>query len=449
MAIQKAGKPELSRREREVAALVAEGLTNREIGQRLFVSERTVDAHLEHVREKLALNNRTQVAAWFVAQSQAAVETISAPRPRARWVTSHRLAVTLATIVVLLLGGLVLWTRQPTPAALSGPIITTVAGSRGGNSVLGGDTGDHGLATSALLSSPWGIAVGPNGYLYIADSNRQVIRRVEPDGIITTIAGGGSTPLVDGDDALTTDIGNVSSVVVAPDGTVYFANGSFVGRIDSLLTIHIVPTGPMVSPSFLCFAPDGTLYISDTFGDEVWKRAPDGTLSVYAGDGMHGTAGDNGAATGAELSYPAGLARDLSGNVYIAEPGSNRIRQVTAASHVITTIAGSSDIYGFGGDGGPASEALLSLPHGVAVSSNGDVYIADTGNNRVRRVDARTHLITTVAGTGSSGFGGDGFAAVAADLYGPFGVALDTAGDLYIADSGNHRVRMVRMGAGS
>jgi sugar lactone lactonase YvrE len=186
------------------------------------------------------------------------------------------------------------------------------------------------------------------------------------------------------------------------------------------------------------------MYISDTFGDKVWRRTPDGTLSVYAGTGVHGFDGDLGAATGAKLRYPTGLALDASGNLFIAETGNNRIRRVDAATHVITTIAGSSDTYGYGGDGGIADRALLNLPHGVAVAPNGDVYIADTGNSRVRRVDAQTHVITTVAGTGKEGFSGDGAAASGADLYGPYAVAFDGSGDLYIADSGNHRIRKVR-----
>ena len=450
MALQQLPKPTLSRREREVAALVAEGLTNKEIGQRLFVSERTVDAHLEHVREKLGVNSRAQVAAWFVAQSQPAAEAMSPPVPIRRPRVS-RLAVVAAaaTIAVLLLGGLVVWTRDQTPVLPSGPIITTVVGSTGGNSVLGGYTGDNGPATSALLARPWSVAVSPLGYLYVADEDRQVIRRVDPHGVITTLAGGVTNPFVDGGAGPTTGIGFVTSVAISPDGEVYFANQRLVGRIDAGDSVHLVPTSPVHYPTSLCFAPDGTLYISDTFDDWVWKRAPDGTLSVYAGQGTPGFTGDGGAATGADLRYPVGLALDSGGNLYIADAGNNRIRRVDARSHVISTIAGRSGTYGFGGDGGPASDALLSLPHGVAVAPDGDVYIADTGNDRVRRVDAKTHVITTVAGTGMPAYGGDGVPAGRAAVFGPFGVSVDRRGDLYIADTGNHRIRMVQVAAGA
>ena len=449
MAIDGLAKPALSRREREVAALVADGLTNREIAQRLFLSERTVDAHLEHIREKLAVNSRAQVAAWFVTQSDlpptAAVALPAAARPRRT--SGVRIAASAAMAVVLALGGLVLLTRHAAPAQPTGPVIKTIAGSSSTN-LFGGDTGDNGPAVSALLGAPWSVAVGPTGYLYIADANAGEIRRVDPAGIITTIAGGGSSPFVEGGFGPSTALNFINSIALSPDGEVYFADGNEVGRVAPDLSLHSVPTGAMNTPSFLCFAPDGTLYISDTFDNQVWKRVPDGTLSVYAGNGTEGFEGDRGAATGAELSYPGGLALDRSGNLFIADSGNNRIRRVDASSHVITTIAGSRGTYGFAGDGGSADAALLSLPHGVAVAANGDIYIADTGNNRVRRVDARTHTITTIAGTGVAGFAGDGAPAVAADLYGPIGLAIDSSQNLYIADTANHRVRIIHLTQG-
>jgi DNA-binding CsgD family transcriptional regulator/sugar lactone lactonase YvrE len=446
MAIDELAKPALSRREQEVAALVVDGLTNREIAQRLFLSERTVDAHLEHIREKLRVNSRAQVAAWFVAQShpRPAAQVAAPAVPNPVRTSGVRIAAAAATAVVMALGGLVLLTRNETSATPTGPIIKTVAGSTSSN-LFGGDTGDNGPATSALLGAPWSVVAGPAGYLYIADADLGVLRRVDPAGTITTIAGGGTYPFVEGGFGPATDLNSISSIAVARDGEVYFANGSLVGRVARDLSLHRISTGSMNSPSFICFAPDGTLYISDTFDHTVWKRAPDGTLSLYAGNGTDGFGGDLGAATGAELSYPGGLALDPSGNLYIADIGNDRIRRVDASSNVITTVAGSRDTYGFGGDGGPANAALLSLPHGVAVAANGDIYIADTGNNRVRRVDARTHLITTIAGTGKAGFAGDSAAAVAAELFGPFGVTIDSGQNLFIADTGNHRVRIIHL----
>jgi adhesin/invasin len=193
----------------------------------------------------------------------------------------------------------------------------------------------------------------------------------------------------------------------------------------------------------LCFAPDGSLYVADYRGDRVWLMRPSGELTVYAGTGEHGYWGDNSSALTAHLSYPNRLALDNAGNLYIADEGNNRIRRVDKLTGVITTVAGSSGTYGFSGDGGPAVDARLSLPEGVAVARNGDVYIADTGNNRVRKVDAKTHVITTVAGVGAAGFAGDGGPAEKAELYGPVALALTSSGDLYVVDVGNQRIRVI------
>jgi DNA-binding CsgD family transcriptional regulator/sugar lactone lactonase YvrE len=449
MALNGLSKPALSRREHQVASLVAEGLTNREIAERLFISERTADGHLEHIREKLAVNSRAQVAAWYVAQSLAGAPAVAAAPSPNRSALSVLTMTAVALVAVLVLAAVVLIGRQPTPAASTGPMITTVAGSRPVlGSLRGGYSGDYGYATSAELSYPSGLAVGPTGLLYIADTGNGAVRWVDHRGIINTLAGGGTKQFVEGGDGPTTSIGPVQSVAVSPDAVVYFTNTNFIARVDPDLSLHSVPSGPILSPWGICFAPDGTLYIADTFADKVWRRAPDGTLSVYAGSGTPGLYGDGGAATGAQLRYPTGLALDSHGNLYIADTGNNRIRRVDAASRVITTVAGSADTYGYSGDGGPADSARLSLPYGVAVGSNGDIFIADTGNNRVRRVDAKTELITTVVGTGSVGFAGDGAAAVGADLYGPYGVAVDSSGNLYVADSGNHRIRKITGGAG-
>ena len=449
MALQDLPKSDLSRREREVAALVAEGLTNREIARRLFISERTADGHLEHIREKLGVTNRAQVAAWFVAQSRDDAAVVAAPRVHHRRANNVRVASAFAIAIALILVGVVVVTQQLAPTAPTGPIITTVAGStREFGTIWGGHSGDYGPATSAQLSRPEDVAVNPkSGLIYIADSQNQMVRRIDAEGIITVLAGGGATPFVEGGYAPTTAIGPVNSVAVAPDGAVYFSSSapgfSLIARVDADLSLHSVPLGLIVAPAGIRFAPDGTLYIADLFGDTVWRRTPDGRLSIYAGTGDHSFDGDNGAATGAKLRYPTNLSLDRGGNLYIADTGNNRIRRVDAASHVITTVAGSSDTYGYSGDGGLADRALLSLPFGVAVAANGDVYIADTGNNRVRRVDAKTRLITTIAGTGNAGFAGDGSIALNAELYGPNSLAFDSFGNLYVVDLGNHRIRMI------
>jgi sugar lactone lactonase YvrE len=190
----------------------------------------------------------------------------------------------------------------------------------------------------------------------------------------------------------------------------------------------------------LAIAGDRTLYIADRVGNRVWKFA-NGQLLPYAGTGELGRLGDGGAAQSATLAWPIGLALDRQDNLYIADTRNNFIRRVDAKSEVISRFAGSGRFEGNAGDGGPADHALLSYPFGVAVGPDGSVVVADTGNHRVRKVVAGT--IYPLAGTGSSGFGGDNLPALQAQLSGPESVAFDSAGNLYIADTENNRLRKI------
>jgi sugar lactone lactonase YvrE len=203
-----------------------------------------------------------------------------------------------------------------------------------------------------------------------------------------------------------------------------------VGRIDPNKTAHFVAGSPIKEPVGLAFAADGALYIADREGNSTWLRSPDGTLSVFAGSGQEDFKGDNGPAKAAALARPRAVALDGAGNLLIADTGNNRIRQVERVSNVITTVAGSSDVYGFGGDGRPAKDSKLSLPWGVAAGRDGNFYIADTGNNRVRRVTPGG-IITTVVGGHST-------------LKGPAGLAISDLGDVYIATLGDSHLYVVR-----
>jgi sugar lactone lactonase YvrE len=185
----------------------------------------------------------------------------------------------------------------------------------------------------------------------------------------------------------------------------------------------------MNEPVGLTFASDGTLYIADLSGNTIWLRSPAGALSRFAGSGQYGSGGDLGPALGAALSRPRAVAVDAADNLLIADTGSNRIRRVDHVSNVITTVAGSSDVYDFAGDGGPADHARLSLPWGVAVGAGGNIYIADTGNNLVRRVTS-AGTITTVVGGQST-------------LNGPAGLAISVSGDVYVATLGDSRLHVV------
>jgi sugar lactone lactonase YvrE len=274
-------------------------------------------------------------------------------------------------------------------------VISTVAGTDDGFS------GDGGPATNAQLTSPSGVAVDAAGNLYIADDGNDRVRRVSVSGTITTLAGGS----------------------VQDGGPAVSAN------LDS-------PFGVAVDAA-------GNLYIADTSNNRVRRVSVSGVITTVAGTGSPGFSGDGGPATNAQLASPSGVAVDAAGNLYIADNGNSRVRRVSV-SGVITTVAGTG-MYGFSGDGGPATNAQLKSPFGVAVDSVGNLYIADPYNHRVRKVSV-SGVITTVAGTGPSGFWGDGEAATDAQLSFPSGVAVDGAGNLYIADTGNSRVRVVSLG---
>ena len=312
-------------------------------------------------------------------------------------------------------------------------IITTVAG---------------GPASVIPLYRPTGVAVDGTGNLYIADSHRRRIFKVDATGIITTVAG---------DPTLGILLGRPVGVTVGGAGNLYIAD-SRLGRIFKVDEAGMITTvagtgesgysgngGPAVqaqlnSPTNMAVDEAGNLYIADRDNLRIRKVDEAGAITTVAGTGESGYSGDGGPAAQARLSEPSGAAADGAGNLYIADRSNHRIRKVDAAG-TITTVAGTGQ-YGFGGNGGPAVQAQLNYPAGVAVDSAGNFYIADSGNHSIRKIDA-TGTIDTVAGTGESGFSGDGGPAVQAQLSYPSGVAVDSAGNLYIADDGNLSIRKV------
>ncbi len=202
-------------------------------------------------------------------------------------------------------------------------------------------------------------------------------------------------------------------------------------------------TVPLYLPSGIAFDAAGNLYIAETANHRVRRVTPAGLLSTFAGNGTEGFLGDGGPAIGAELDSPGGLAFDpTTGALLIADTHNHRIRRVDPGSGAILTIAGMG-APGFSGDNGPATAARLDLPLALAVSAAGDIFIADAGNHRIRKISAATHLLSTVAGDGTEGFSGDNGPATAASLDAPASIAVGANGALYLADTHNHRVRRV------
>ena len=202
--------------------------------------------------------------------------------------------------------------------------------------------------------------------------------------------------------------------------------------------------GPATNASFnnpggVAVDTAGNLFIADTYNNRIRRVGTNGIITTVVGGGGNGI-GDGGGATNANLYWPMGMAVDASGNLFIADSAFNCIRKVDTRG-IITTVAGNGT-YAYSGDSGPATNASLSNPYGVAVDTSGNLFIADTFNNRIRKVNTNG-TITTVAGTGTNSYSGDGGAATNASLYCPMGLAVDASGNLFIADTGNYRIRKV------
>ena len=328
-------------------------------------------------------------------------------------------------------------------------VITTAAGNG-----TYGFSGDDGSATSAQLSHPSGVAVDSAGGLYIADSDNRRIRKVT-NGVIITVAGSG-VPGYSGDNgpATSAQLNDPQGIAVDSSGNLYIADGTYrIRKVSNGVIITVAgngtccfsgDNGPATSaqlnlPVGVAVDSAGNLYIADTINSRI-RKVRNGVITTVAGNGTYGFSGDNGPATSAELAYPDGPTVDSSGNLYIADSYNNWVRKVS--NGVITTVAGNGT-YGFSGDNGPATSAELSWPYGVAADSAGNLYIADYNNNRVRRVS--NGVITTVAGGGTSNPGDNG-PATSAQLTVPTGVTVDSAGNLYFADTGYQRIRKVSNG---
>lgn len=316
---------------------------------------------------------------------------------------------------------------------LAANVITTLAGT----GVFGESTG--GQATTASLNAPANTALDKAGNLYIADDLQNFIRKVDPAGNISVFAGNGQRGYTgDGGPATWAQINGPWGITADNAGNVYFSDyDQRVRKVDTAGRISTV--GAFALPRGVVTDAAGNLYVAEWNGNRVLKVTPGGTITPFAGNGTLGSCGDNGPATNACLNSPTGLAIDAAGALYIVETNGERVRKVSGG--VITTVAGRGTA-GFSGDLGPATQAELHFPSGVAVDRSGNLYIADTSNGRVRMVQADGR-IRTVAGNGGDGFTGDGGPARSASVNGVSGVTVDAAGTLYLADQYNNRIRKV------
>lgn len=282
-------------------------------------------------------------------------------------------------------------------------IISTIAGGNGT-----GFYGDGGTPDTCWFHNPLDISIDAAGNIYISDVNNFRVRKItKSTGIITTIAGNG---------------------------------------IDTFSTDEVSATSTGINPAGIFADATGNVYIADVTNNRVRKvDAVTGKITTIAGNGQQGYSGDTSLAINEKLYWPTDVYMDNAGNLYIADYGNHRVRKVNATTGMMSTIAGNG-IAGYAGDGGPATSAQLNAPGFVCTDQSGNVYISDINNNVIRKVDAATGNISTVAGNDTAGFSGDGGLAVNAKLLNPAGIFVSHSGDLYIADENNDRIRKVSGG---
>ena len=331
--------------------------------------------------------------------------------------------------------------------------IVTVAGNG-----RQGFAGDGGPAASAQLWAPWGVAVDPAGDVFIGDYYNYRVRKIGTDGNISTLAGNGLNGYPgDGGPATASQLAQPKAVAVDSAGNLYIADtfGNTVRKVtpDGTVT-RLAGTGlrgysgdggpataaQLNRPRGIAVDSTGNVYISDTDNQRVREVTTDGKINTFAGVGVAGFSGDGAAPNLAGLSSPSGLTVDSSGNLFIADLANNVVREVSGG--IILTIAGAFNP-GYFGDGNAATRALLNSPSNLALDSAGNLYIADYFNHAIRKVTLATKIISTVAGNGIQGYSGDAAAATSAKLFLPWGVAVDSSGNIFIGDSGNNVIREV------
>lgn len=330
-------------------------------------------------------------------------------------------------------------------------IINTIAGTG-----VAGTTGDGGQAILARLGFLSAIALNAAGELFIADNTYHIVRKVAVNGIISRVAGTGASGFSgDGGLATAAKFNAINGVTTDLSGNIYISD-TYNNRVRKVASNGIITTiagtggggfsgdgalaklAQLYRPTNVAIDPAGNLLISSNF--RIRKlTVSSNIINTIAGNGSGGYCGDGGSVSLAQFYHPVGLAVDQTGNIFFADRENNRVRKITSAG-IITTIAGTG-VIGFSGDGGPASAAQLNLPTSVAVDAAGNIFITDYGNFRIRKI-ASNGIITTIAGTGVKGFNGDGLA-ISATIWGPDGITLDALGNIYFADQFNNRIRKI------
>ncbi len=332
--------------------------------------------------------------------------------------------------------------------------IYTVAGD-----ATSGYSGDGGQATAAELFLPWGVTIDAQDNLYISDQASHRVRKVSTTGIINTFAGNGTAGSSgNGGQATVAELYSPSGMALDVSGNLYIADvhDNYIRKVNTSGVISTVAgngtagfsgdggqatAAELWGPTGITFDAAGNLYIADYANFRIRKIIiSTGIISTVAGNGTGGFSGDGGQATAAKIDSPYGVILDAAGNLYIADTGNQRIRKVNT-SGTISTFAGNG-VLGNSGDGGQATAAELDNPRGLACDAVGNLYIADQYNSRIRKINT-LGVISTFAGNGTAGYSGDGAAATASELYEPTGVVFNSAGNLYIADEGNSRIREI------
>ncbi|MES2704232.1 MAG: Ig-like domain-containing protein [Bacteroidota bacterium] len=347
-------------------------------------------------------------------------------------------------------------TKVLTVTCSSGETISTILGTG-----TAGNGGSGGMGTSTAINMPWGIRADAAGNVYVCDFWNDKVRKISPSGVVTNYAGTGTSGFSgDGGPATSGSLNGPTGMAINDSG-VYFVD-IFNGRVRKVNASGIISTiaggggsssdgvpattANLGSPNGLYIDATGNIYIPDQNMNRVRKINTSGIISTIGGNGTYGYSGDGGPALSAQMKQPNGVIADAAGNVYVSEYAGNRVRRIDATTGIITTYAGNGTA-GYGGDGGPSTSSILNGPAGMAFDMYGNLLICDVENHRVRRVDATTGIITTYAGTGAYGYSGDGGAPGAAMLKRPARIGTDPAGNIYISDVADHRVRKITVGS--